>query len=97
MDGYRPDQAHVDDISEWNWQVRGRCCGADVDPELFFEPIGRESSAARRRREEQATSVCRDCPVLRQCREHAVRAGERWGVWGGSSAAELTRTVARSA
>jgi WhiB family redox-sensing transcriptional regulator len=27
--------------------------------------------------------VCRSCPVLQNCREHALQVKEPYGVWGG--------------
>jgi WhiB family redox-sensing transcriptional regulator len=64
----------------WEWQYRGLC--RLTSPELFFHPE-RERGPARRRREARALAVCRRCPVLEECREHALRVGEPYGVWGG--------------
>lgn len=64
----------------WEWQLQGACrlTGAEV----FFHPEG-ERGAARRERDEAAKAICQTCPVLRQCREHALTVGEPYGVWGG--------------
>jgi WhiB family redox-sensing transcriptional regulator len=46
-----------------------------TDPELFFA----ESPADV----EYAKSLCRDCPLRRECLEGALERREPWGVWGG--------------
>jgi WhiB family redox-sensing transcriptional regulator len=69
----------------WEWQLRGSC--RDVDPAVFFHPDG-ERGPARALREATAKAVCATCPVLRQCRTHALRAREPYGVWGGLSEAD---------
>ncbi|CCH78654.1 Transcription factor WhiB [Nostocoides japonicum T1-X7] len=64
----------------WDWQLMGACRG--VSPEVFFHPEG-ERGSARRSRDSAAKQVCLGCPVLRQCREHALAIREPYGVWGG--------------
>ena len=64
----------------WEWQSQGR--GRLTSPEVFFHP-DRERGPSRRWREARALAVCRRCPVLEQCREHALRVNEPYGVWGG--------------
>jgi WhiB family redox-sensing transcriptional regulator len=64
----------------WEWQLRGAC--READPTLFFHPEG-ERGPARRNRDAAAKSVCASCPVLAQCREHALAVREPYGVWGG--------------
>ncbi|GAA2234562.1 hypothetical protein GCM10010401_02970 [Rarobacter faecitabidus] len=34
---------------------------------------------------ELAKSLCRECPLVRQCLEGALAREEPWGVWGGQS------------
>ncbi len=53
-----------------------------MSTELFFGPDG-ERQADRERREAMAKNVCADCPVRARCLDHALTAGERYGVWGG--------------
>ncbi|MCV7229175.1 WhiB family transcriptional regulator [Mycolicibacterium komossense] len=75
----------------WNWQLQGKCRGES--PEIFFpDDNGR---ADRRRQENIAKSICRQCPVLQQCREHALRTPEPHGIWGGMTASERTRIGGR--
>lgn len=55
---------------------------AQTDPELFFPEKG-ETSKAR-----QAKRLCETCEVRDECREYAVRRGEPFGIWGGTTADE---------
>ena len=70
--------APVTDI--WDWQLQGSC--RDVSSDLFFHPE-RERGPARVVREARAKTVCRGCPVLAKCRDHALAVHEPYGVWGG--------------
>jgi WhiB family redox-sensing transcriptional regulator len=70
----RPDVLH--------WQLLGACRAEDS--ELFFGSDG-ESRRDIRDREATAKAVCRQCPVLRQCREHVLVTRQSHGVWGGLS------------
>lgn len=76
----------------WEWQVQGAC--RSVDGELFFHPEG-ERGPSKHTRDQQAKAICRDCPVLTQCREHAVRVREPYGVWGGLSEDDREALFAR--
>lgn len=72
-------------VEKWEWQLLGSCRGEDS--ELFFHPEG-ERGPSRVNREAAAKSVCARCPVLLQCREHALASREPYGVWGGLSEQE---------
>lgn len=61
---------------------------------LFFAP-SKEPTAARLSREQAAKRVCARCPVLVECREHALVQPEPYGVWGGLTAAERRVMLAR--
>lgn len=74
----------------WDWQMRAQCRG--VDSSVFFSPDG-ERGRARSEREQRAKLLCRDCPVLNICREHALSLAEPFGVWGGLSEAERQRML----
>jgi WhiB family redox-sensing transcriptional regulator len=39
-------------------------------------------------REHRAKAICRECPVLEKCRDHALAVGEVYGIWGGMSESE---------
>ncbi|WP_432509937.1 WhiB family transcriptional regulator [Kineococcus sp. SYSU DK001] len=64
----------------WEWQLEGSC--RQADPNLFFHPEG-ERGPARRNRDAAAQAICGACPVLEQCRRHALKVREPYGVWGG--------------
>ena len=72
-------------LDQWVWQVDGAC--TTVDTEMFFHPDG-ERGPSRSGREAAAKLVCARCPVLDQCRSHALSAREPYGVWGGLSEAD---------
>ncbi|MER5635869.1 WhiB family transcriptional regulator [Kitasatospora sp. NPDC002227] len=80
---------HLDD-NPWH---TGAACRRD-EAGLFFAP-SKEPTAARLAREEQAKQVCARCPVLLECREHALLQPEPYGVWGGLTAAERRVVLAR--
>lgn len=58
-----------------------------MDASVFFSPEG-ERGRARLNREHRAKALCRECPVLTQCRTHALEIAEPFGVWGGLSEAD---------
>lgn len=60
------------------WKARGVC--RETDPELFFPNLGAPSREAKR--------ICRECPVIAECLEHAIVTHELYGVWGGTSERE---------
>lgn len=88
----RPDEGGVDRkmttvlraalgcVEDWQWQQHGACGG--LEESRFFHPEN-ERGSERQRRESAAKQVCRACPVLARCREHALLVGEPYGVWGG--------------
>jgi WhiB family transcriptional regulator, redox-sensing transcriptional regulator len=84
------DQAPASTGDDWSWQLRGRCL--DFPTELFF-PEEEARKRIRREREQLAKRICLQCPVLRACREHALRTPEKYGVWGATTARE--RALAR--
>ena len=77
----------------WDWQMRGSCRG--IDSSVFFHPDG-ERGRARAQRELRAKEICRQCPVLAQCRTHALRVSEPYGIWGGMSETEREVHARRS-
>ncbi|HSP60867.1 MAG TPA: WhiB family transcriptional regulator [Ornithinimicrobium sp.] len=78
----------------WEWQYQGLCRTAS--PEIFFHPEG-ERGPSRRRREARAKAICEQCPVLRECREHALSVQEPYGVWGGMSEEEREAVLRQGA
>lgn len=69
----------------WSWQMRARCRGLAL--EQFF-PAHELPAKSRKRIEDQAKRVCTECPVVLECRSHAIRCHEPSGVWGGLTLAE---------
>ena len=63
------------------WRFRAAC--RTVDPGLFFPGSGCLSN--------QAKQICSTCPVRDQCLNHALTAGEWYGIWGGTTAQERQR------
>ncbi|BDM69458.1 hypothetical protein HEK616_29450 [Streptomyces nigrescens] len=61
-----------------DWRHRARC--RDEDPELFF-PVG--STGPSLLQIQEAKAVCRQCPVMDECREWALASGQDNGIWGG--------------
>lgn len=64
----------------WDWQLDSACRGLDSD--IFYHPDG-ERGSARERRVSTAKAICAACPVMAQCRAHALKTREPYGVWGG--------------
>jgi WhiB family redox-sensing transcriptional regulator len=67
------------------WQQLARCRGLPSD--VFF-PEELDSRRRRRLQEQAAKQICATCPVIVACREHALRAPEKYGVWGALTARE---------
>ena len=80
------------DVGE-RWELEARCRSGDGG--VFFGPHGFESKRDRAAREEAAKAICAACPVLLECREHALRHGELYGVWGGMGEAERRALLER--
>ena len=74
----------------WEWQLKGAC--READPTLFFHPEG-ERGPARRNRDSAAKAICASCPVMLECREHALAVREPYGVWGGTTESERDNPV----
>lgn len=78
----------ADPVISTEWPELAACRDPDVDPEIFFPlaeagPGAREIAAAR--------TVCARCPVVMQCLDWALRAGEPAGIWGGTTPDERRR------
>jgi WhiB family transcriptional regulator, redox-sensing transcriptional regulator len=78
----------------WEWQFRGLC--RTTNPETFFHPEG-ERGPSRRWRDQRAVAICEACPVIQECREHALRVREPYGVWGGMTEEEREQHYAAEA
>ncbi|EID81762.1 MULTISPECIES: WhiB family transcriptional regulator [Rhodococcus] len=80
---------HSHHPTDQDWQHRASCRGTDTN--MFFSLDG-ERRSGRARRERAAKQICQDCPVLTDCRAHALTTTEPYGIWGGMSEAERART-----
>ncbi len=78
--------------SEYEWQYDGACVG--LESSRFFSPDA-ERGNARADRESKAKAICATCPVIDQCRSHALSAQEPFGVWGGLSERERFEIIKR--
>jgi len=69
----------------WEWQERAACRGLQL--KMFFHSHherGPHPAAPG------GKAVCHRCPVISECRQHALRVQEPYGIWGGSSIEERT-------
>ena len=62
---------------------------------MFFSPDG-ERGSVRAQREHAAKQICQECPVLADCRAHALTTTETYGIWGGLSESERARHTRRT-
>ena len=60
------------------WRLRAACAGRS--PNLWFPEGGGHSRATQ-----EALAICRTCPVLMDCAEHALAEPELYGIWGGTT------------
>ncbi len=63
------------------WRAQAACRGNNAV--FFFAPNHFERKPEKDLREGRARELCRSCPVHAECLEHALRAGELHGIWGG--------------
>jgi WhiB family redox-sensing transcriptional regulator len=66
-----------------HWQERAACYG--LDPEIFFPTTEEEAGLG--------LSYCAVCTVREICLAWAVRNGERYGVWGGTTEQQRRRLI----
>ena len=57
---------------------------------MFFHPED-ERGHARMDRANKAKQICHKCPVIVQCRHHALTVKEPYGIWGGLDEGERRR------
>ena len=89
----RPVAAVDEDSPHWREHAACRHC----NPDLFF-PAGTTGAAVHEIA--AAKAVCVQCPVQSQCLRFALRTGQAYGIWGGTTEDEritlrrLTREAA---
>ena len=76
------------------WPQRAACRGAD--PDLFYPPEG-ERGGNLALRELVAKRIGATCPVQPEFAAYALAVDERYGVWGGLTAAERQQRRRRTA
>lgn len=78
-------------MSHWFWHEAAACGGRDV--ELFFPHDGNRAAILA------AKAFCRECPVVQECLDDAMRVEGsrklRWGIRGGLTGPERTRLFRR--
>jgi WhiB family redox-sensing transcriptional regulator len=67
-------------ITGGQWRSAAACRSAD--PDLFF-PIS--DSGPAREQTAQAQAICATCQVRRECLAFALRTGQTYGIWGGTT------------
>ena len=75
-------------VTRGQWRLAAACQAAD--PELFF-PIS--DSGPAREQASKAKAICATCRVRRECLVFALRTGQVYGIWGGTT--EHERAAAR--
>jgi WhiB family redox-sensing transcriptional regulator len=77
-------------IHHWEWQAKAACRG--MDSSTFFHPP-KERNSERERRVIAAKAICLECPAIADCRAHALRVQEPYGIWGGMSEDERAKLL----
>lgn len=97
------------DGSKTNWMSAGKCAQPGVDPDDWFpdtikgrtyvdrkleavevgEPLDDETNQTRARK------LCRGCPIMQDCYDFAVDQRLGYGVYGGATAMQRAKGVAR--
>lgn len=75
-----------------DWRHQAEC--RTEDAELFF-PVGNTGPALLLI--EEATAICRTCPVMQACQDWALDTGQEYGVAGGLSEDERRAIKRRAA
>lgn len=73
-----------------DWQEQARCL--KEDPELFFPEKGEVGKIMAK----EAVNVCKKCPVIKECLQHALKNNEIHGIWGGMSPKQRSLSLRRS-
>jgi WhiB family transcriptional regulator, redox-sensing transcriptional regulator len=81
-------------LEDQEWREHASCL--DFSAVLFFGFDDSESPAEKRLREDQAKTVCVECPVRQDCLDYALSARESHGIWGGMTDVERRRFANRS-
>lgn len=71
--------------NEWHWMEQADCRFAD--PELFYPIEGKFNTPEIK----TAIRICRNCPVIKNCLNWAIKTGDSYGVLGGMTPQQRTR------
>ena len=71
-----------------HWENSAACRFEDVNRELFFSHAAGDI--------ERAKTICRSCPVRKECRDHALKIEEKDGIWGGETSDERRKSQTKS-
>lgn len=70
------------------WRDKALCHGKSAD---FYKPVGENY--------EKAATICKVCPVKKECLDYAIDTHDRFGFWGGMTylerKAEANRRILR--
>ena len=78
-------------FDDMTWRVGALCRGDDAVH--FFAPAHLERKPEKDFREAQARALCARCPVLSECLDYALAAGEPHGIWGGLNELQRRRLL----
>lgn len=78
-----------------SWMDEARC--RDEDPVLWFPRADDERHYDKQVRAYTMTAkaICNLCPVQLTCLKHAIKADERYGIWGGLTEREREKITGR--
>lgn len=79
--------------AENDWRHDAAC--RSLDPTVFFSPDAFENKQEKEEREVAAKAVCTGCRVRDECLDYAIKAGERYGIWGGMTPHERRALLRR--
>lgn len=78
---------------EWQWQLEAHCRTENVD--TFYPNTMR--GASFRHQVLTAKQICHRCAVLERCRNYALKSAEPYGIWGGLTATERSKSLEEEA
>lgn len=76
------------EVSPYHWKNDAKCREYDfTDPDIFFL----EESDQEVQPPKEAEDFCSSCPVKRDCLLAAIKADEKYGIWGGFTRKQRVR------
>ena len=80
----RSSAAETETAAPYRWQYDAAC--REANPDIFFPERGQDIGPA--------LAYCARCTVRDDCLRFAIDNGERLGIWGGLSGAQLRKAMA---